>query len=97
MVNETANRNVPAITVTSNMHVAKLESASLNLYVTVVVPTVKKVPGSCDLRIRFATLDRSVAVGSTQLTIVPPVPNSVILLKLVGQLSIVGGVVSSAN
>ena len=76
------------------MQVALLPDPSVKVYVTWVVPTLKKFPGACVLPVRETTPELSVAVGSVQVTVVPatPVP-TVSVMSLMH--AITGGTVST--
>ena len=60
------------MTITWKVQVAELPTPSTNLYVTLVCPTGKKLPGTRVLEATLTTPELSVAVGSTHRTIVPP-------------------------
>ena len=70
--NNNSNENLPW-TMTLNDVDAMLPDPSLKVYVTVVLPTGKNCPGKCDLAVNVTEPELSVAVGSVQITFVPPV------------------------
>ena len=74
--------------------VALLPDPSVKVYVTGVVPTLKKVPGWWVLSVRVTTPELSVAVGSVQLTVVPVLPDGTVTTMSLASL-ITGGVVSA--
>ena len=49
----------------------------MKVYVTKVVPTWKKDPGSCVVDANITSPELSVAIGSVQLTVVPFRPNGI--------------------
>ena len=66
--------HLPATTLTLNVQEALLPDPSVKVYVTWVVPTLKKVPGAWVLPVRETTPELSVAVGSVHVTVVPVLP-----------------------
>ena len=70
--------NIPSVMITLKTHVALLPDPSVNVYVTSVVPTRKKFPGACVLDDKETNPELSVAVGSVQVTVVPPVPSGTV-------------------
>lgn len=79
------------------MHSAEFWLASVNWYVTKVVPTWKNVPGPFVLETKVTNPERSVAEGSIQVIVVPVSPSSMTSCITAGQLVIVGGVVSTGR
>ncbi len=77
------------MTVTLKLHSASLSSSSVAVYTTVVVPTLKLVPGSCVL-VKLTTVPSSVAVGATQFTMMSQASTATLLEISSGQLVIVG-------
>ena len=69
------------------MQVALLPDPSVKVYVTWVVPTLKKLPGTCVLPVRDTVPELSVAVGSTQLTDVPELPAVTVVVTSLIQLT----------
>ena len=88
--------NIPEVSLTTTLKlvVALLPDPSVKVYVTVVVPTLKKVPGWWVLPVRVTTPELSVAVGSVQLTVVPVLPDGTVV-KISLMPLITGGVVSA--
>ena len=77
------------------MQVALLPDPSVKVYVTWVVPTLKKVPGACVLPVKETTPELSVAVGSVHVTVAPVTP--VLTVSVMSPIqAMTGGVVSSA-
>ena len=75
---------------------AVLPDGSVYVYVTGVVPTLKKELGNLVLDTRVAVPELSVAEGSCQLTVVPGEPDgTVMVMSLIGV--ILGGIVSAAD
>ena len=75
---------------------AVLPDGSVYVYVTGVVPTLKKEFGNLVLDTRVAVPELSVAEGSCQLTVVPGDPDgTVTVMSLIGE--ILGGIVSAAD
>ena len=83
-----------SLTTTLKLVVALLPDPSVKVYVTVVVPTLKKVPGWWVLPVRVTTPESSVAVGSVQLIVVPVLPDGTVV-KISLMPLITGGVVSA--
>ena len=83
-----------SLTTTLKVVVALLPDPSVNVYVTGVVPTLKKLPGEWVLPVRVATPKLSVAVGSVQLTVVPVLPAGTVV-KISSIPLITGGVTST--
>ena len=80
---------------TLNVQVALLPDPSVKVYVTCVVPTLKKFPGACVLPVKETTPELSVAVGSVQVTVVPVTP--VLTVSVMSLMhAITGGTVSTA-
>ena len=86
----------PSIRTTSKIHSAVLPFGSTNIYVTCVVPTTKNCPGVWDRDCKVATPELSVAVGSIQDTIAPPVLRPVVA-DTSSQFWITGLVLSTAK
>ena len=63
-----------SITLTLKVQVALLPDPSVKVYVTWVVPTLKKLPGAWVLWESETMPELSVAVGSVQVTVAPPTP-----------------------
>ena len=75
---------------------AVLPDGSVYVYVTGVVPTLKKELGNLVLDTRVAVPELSVAEGSCQLTFVPGDPEgTVTVTSLIGE--ILGGIVSAVD
>ena len=74
MTSYTQKNHLHSITITLNEQLALLPDPSVKVYVTWVVPTWKNDPGLCVLDDSEAVPVLSVAVGSTQVTVVPPTP-----------------------
>ena len=91
---EMLNQPDVSVTTTLKLVVALLPDPSVKVYVTVVVPTLKKVPGEWVLPVRVTTPELSVAVGSVQVTVVPVLPDETVL-KISSMPLITGGVVSA--
>ena len=78
------------------MTLAVLPDGSVYVYVTGVVPTLKKELGNLVLDTRVAVPELSVAKGSCQLTVVPGEPDgTVTVMSLIGE--ILGGIVSAGD
>ena len=70
-------------TLTLKVQVALLPDPSVKVYVTWVVPTLKKVPGAWVLPVKETTPELSVAVGSVHVTVVPVLPDvTVVVMSL---------------
>ena len=67
---------------------------SMNVYVTAVVPTEKNDPGTWVLEVNVSWPELSVAVGSVQVTVVPPTPLLTVVVTSLMQ-ETVGGMVST--
>ena len=78
-----------------NEHCAWFPAISVNVYVTVVVPTGKSVPGWWDWVTVGAIPELSVAVGSVQVNVPELLPGGTIKFRGSGQPLNVGGTVSS--
>ena len=88
--------NIPWKTTTLNVHEALLPDPSVKVYVTWVVPTEKNCPGLAVLDDNEGVPLLSVAVGSTQVTVVPPTPLLTVLVTSLMQ-AMVGGMVSTGK
>ena len=80
-------------TITLKVQVEMLPALSVAVYVTVVMPTGKMSPGSCELT-KLGTLQLSVEVGIIQLTVAPQAPSATAGISDVLQPEITGGVLS---
>ena len=66
--------NLRSITLTLKVQSALLPDPSVKVYVTCVVPTLKKSPGARVLDVKLTMPELSVAVGSVQVTVAPATP-----------------------
>ena len=91
-----SHNHIPEVSMTMTLKVlvALLPDPSVKVYVTGVVPTLKKVPGEWVLPVRVTTPELSVAVGSLQLTVVPVLPDATVTTMSFTSV-ITGGVVSA--
>ena len=76
---------------TLKVQVALLPDPSVKVYVTGVVPTLKKDPGWWVLPVRETTPELSVAVGSVHVTVAPVLPVVVVTVTSLMQ-AMTGGV-----
>lgn len=83
------------MTVTTKLQLFSFPEASWKTYVTVVSPTRKKESGGFDRLISRSVPDKSEAVGSSQLTVLPASPSSIVTIWSGGQFEMAGGVVST--
>ena len=84
------------MTVTVKVQEAELPASSEKVYVTTVLPTAKNEPGAWLLSVKVVVPELSVAVGSVQVTVVPPTPVLTVVVISLMQ-AMVGGVVSTVG
>ncbi len=84
------------MTKTLKTQLALLPDPSLKVYVTSVLPTVKKFPGEWVLPVKVTMPELSVAVGSVHVTVVPATPLLTVVVMSLMQVT-TGGTESTGN
>jgi len=78
------NGSSSSVTVTSNSQESTFPAPSVAVYVTVVVPTGKKVPGGLETVTTTSPRQLSAAVGGVQVTSAPQTPPSLLCEIFIG-------------